>query len=298
MNTTQIGYLCALAAALIWSGFILVSRFGGVSELTSFDMIAIRYVTCSFLLLPVWWFKFRFKGFDKRLIAASVIGGLIYALFTFQGFSQAPASHAAILLAGLMPFFIIVLSYFINGERPSKQKWFGIGFITLGILLLFLPLLQNGQLNIGHFYFAAGALCWSIFSVLIKRWNIDPWEVTISLAVVTCVIYMPFYIMFAPKAISIDLWRTISVQAFYQGFLATIVQVVLFVKAVQYIGPSSMGAMMAIVPIISGISALFLFNEPSSSALVIGLFMVSFGAWFAHTRLIKVLNQRSKKSMS
>jgi len=292
MNTTQIGYLCALAAALIWSGFILISRFGGISELTSYDVIAIRYVTCAMLVLPIWWIKFRFKLFDKRLIAASIIGGLIYALFAFQGFSTAPASHAAILLAGLMPFFIIVLSYFINDERPSMKKWIGIILITLGIMLLFLPLLEGELLNSGHFYFIAAAGCWSLFSVLIKRWNISPWEVTISLAVVTCLIYMPFYILFAPKAINVQLWEVIAVQAIYQGFLATIVQVVFYVKAVQLIGPSSMGSMMAIVPLVSGISALFIFDEPFSLTLMFGLMLVSFGAWFAHSRfLFKSLSQ-------
>lgn len=291
MNTTQTGYLCALVAALIWSGFILVSRFGGISELTSYDVIAIRYVTCSVLVIPIWWIKFRFKMFDKRLIAASIVGGLIYALFTFQGFSSAPASHAAILLAGLMPFFIIVLSFFLNGERPSIQKWIGVAAITIGIGLLFLPLLQGGLLNIGHFYFVAGALCWSVFSVLLKRWNISPWEVTISLAVVTCVLYMPFYILFAPKGITIELWPVIATQAFYQGFLATIVQMVLYVKAVQCIGPSSMGTMMAIVPLVSGISALFIFNEPFSYALLSGLTLVSFGAWFAHSKLLSNNNK-------
>ena len=285
MNTTQIGYLCALGAALIWSGFILVSRMGGLSELTTFDIIAIRYVACTALVLPIWWFKFRFKMFDKRLIAASVIGGLIYALFTFQGFSYAPASHAAILLAGLMPFFIIILSYFFNKERPSNQKWLGITFITTGIGVLIFPLFINGVINIGHAYFVAGAICWSLFSVLIKRWNISPWEVTISLAVVTCVIYMPLYWLFAPKAISIALWKSVAVQAFYQGFLATIVQVILYVKAVQNIGPSTMGTMMAIVPIISGTSAIFLFNETLSPSLITGLILVSLGAWLAHSRL-------------
>lgn len=286
MNTTQVGYLCALAAALIWSGFILVSRVGGISELTTYDVIAVRYVTCTVLVIPIWWFKFRFQLFDKRLIAASVIGGLIYALFAFQGFSTAPASHAAILLAGLMPFFIIVLAYFLNGERPSKQKLIGVGLITFGIGLLFWPLLRDGLLHVGHGYFVAAAFCWSLFSVLIKRWNISPWEVTISLAVVTCILYMPYYLAFAPKNISVDLWQDIAIQAVYQGFLATIVQVVFYVKAVQYIGPSSMGAMMAIVPLISGISALFLFNEPSSYALVLGLLMVSFGSWFAHSFIV------------
>jgi len=45
MDNTQKGYFYALAAALIWSGFILISRLGGISELGAFDVIAIRYIT-------------------------------------------------------------------------------------------------------------------------------------------------------------------------------------------------------------------------------------------------------------
>lgn len=294
MSTTQAGYLYALGAALIWSGFILMSRFAGVSELTSYDTMAIRYVTCAVLVLPIWWLKFKFKPLDRRLIAASIIGGLIYAMCAFQGFAVAPASHAAILLAGVMPFFIIVLSFFLNGERPSKQKWLGVSVITLGIGFLFLPLLQGGMLNSGHFYFLVAAVCWSLFSVLIKRWNISPWEATISLAVVTCVIYFPLYLAFAPKGMSVELLPVIAAQAVYQGFVATIIQIIFYVKAVQYIGPSSMGSMMAIVPLVSGISALFLFDEVASFSLVAGLVMVSLGAWFAHSRLIAKLHNINK----
>jgi len=288
MDNTQKGYFYALAAALIWSGFILISRLGGISELGAFDVIAIRYITCSALVLPIWWFKFRFNLLNTKLIASSVIGGLAYALCTFQGFQLVPASHAAVLLPGLMPLFIIVFSFLINGERHSIEKWFGIVVITLGIFTLFWPMLKNPQdLSVGHLYLVSGALCWAVFSVLIKRWEISPWQATVSLAVVTCVIYVPVYLVLLPKKLTMVLLPDIALQAFYQGFLATIVQMILYVRAVQIIGPSSMGSMMAIVPLISGISALFIFNEVATMELVSGLILVSMGAWLAHKKWFK-----------
>jgi drug/metabolite transporter (DMT)-like permease len=291
----QQGYGFAFAAALIWAGFILVSRVGGMSELLAFDVIAIRYATCAAILLPIWWFKFRFKLFTPRLIICSLVGGLAYALCAFSGFQLASASHAAILLPGMMPLFIIVLSFLINKESHGAQKWFGIGVITLGIIVLFAGELGvfKGELNLnvttllGDGWLVAAAFFWAVFSVLIKRWQITPWQVTVSLALLTCLFYLPVYIVLLPKAIAVASWTDILLQAFYQGIMATIVQMIFYVKAVQKIGPSNMGAVMSIVPVISGLAAIVLFNELVTVELAMGLVLVSLGAWLAHSRYLE-----------
>jgi len=288
MSNTKKGYCYALAAAFIWSGFILISRLGGIGELGAYDIIAIRYLSCSLIVLPIWWFKFRFNLVNAKLISCSIIGGLAYALCIFQGFQLVPASHAAVLLPGLMPLFIIMFTFLINSERHANEKWLGIAVITVGVFTLFWPMLKNPQqLSIGHLYLVCGALCWAIFSVLIKRWGISAWQATVSLAVITCIIYLPVYLAFLPKKISMTLLPDIAVQAFYQGFMATIVQMIFYVRAVQIIGPSSMGSMMAIVPLLSGISALFIFNEVATAELISGLALVSIGAWLANKKWLK-----------
>jgi len=284
------GYLCALGAVLIWSGFILVSRKGGISPLLSYDIIAIRYLTCASLLLPVWLFWKRFNLLQPRLIISALIGGLAYALFAFKGFELAPASHAAILLPGLLPLVIVLLTIFVNKERHPLEKYVGVGLISLGIGMLFWQeFKQSGGFSNGHLSLMAAAICWAIFSVLINRWNIKPWEATVSLAVVTCAVYLPVYIVYLPKAISTESWQDVLLQSFYQGFLATIVQMMLYVRATQLIGAAQMGSMMAIVPILAGFSAIPLFGEPLSPALLLALFLVSLGVWVANTRIVQTL---------
>lgn len=302
MSDQRIGYGFAIAAALIWAGFILVSKLGGMSELLAFDVIAIRYMTCAAILLPIWWFKFRFKLFTPRLVTCSLVGGLAYALCAFSGFQLASASHAAILLPGMMPLFIIVLSFLINKESHGLQKWLGIVVITLGIIVLFAGELGvfKGAINfnittlLGDSWLVAAAFCWAVFSVLIKRWQITPWQVTVSLALLTCLFYLPVYLVFLPKALSQASWTDILLQAFYQGIMATIIQMIFYVKAVQKIGPSEMGAVMSIVPVISGVAAIVIFNEPISEELVVGLVLVSLGAWLAHSRFFKRKNAASE----
>jgi len=280
------GYLCALAAVLIWSGFILVSRMGGISPLTAYDIIAIRYVSCAAFVFPFWFFWQRFNLFQPKLIICSLIGGLAYALCAFNGFKVSPASHAAVLLPGLLPISIALISTLMNKERHSAVKWLGIMMITFGIMVLFWYEFQkSGSLSVGHGLLVGAAVCWATFSVLINRWDISPWQVTVSLAVITCVVYTPVYLMYLPKNISINLLYDIGVQVFYQGFLATIVQMLFYVRAVQLIGAANMGSMMAIVPILAGVSAIYIFDEKLNSELTFAMMCVSLGVWVANSKL-------------
>ncbi len=292
MSETKKGYLLGITAALIWCGFILVSRMGGISELTSYDVIAIRYLTCASLLLPLWWFKWRFTLFTIKNITASLIGGLAYALCAFKGFEMAPASHAAVLLPGVIPLLVIVLAFWVNHEAQGKAKWLGLAVIALGIAMLFVQQLSPGGegVQMGHVWLVLGAAFWALFTVLIKRWNISPWQAMVSLAVITSMLYLPVYVLLLPSKLSVELLPDIALQVVYQGVVATIIQMYLYVRAVQLIGASAMGSVMAIVPVVSGVLALFVFKEPISIELVVGLVLVSLGAWLTHSKWLSERN--------
>ena len=112
----------------------------------------------------------------------------------------------------------------------------------------------------------------------------------------TCLLYLPIYLLWLPKNISVDLWQDILLQGFYQGVLAATIQVMLYAKAVQIIGASGMGSMMAIVPVLAGVSALYVFDETLKPALVIAMILVSFGVWLANTNKFTstIINKQRK----
>ncbi|MDY6920965.1 MAG: DMT family transporter [Pseudomonadota bacterium] len=279
------GYLFALGAVSIWSGFILVSRFGGMSQLQPWDMMAIRYGTCSLILLPVWLIWWRFPVWQPRFLISASLGGLAYALCVFQGFESAPASHAAVLLPGTMPLFIALISQLSGQERLTPIRWLGIFVISLSILLLFSQLITSTQgMQWGHLWFVAAAFFWSLYSVLLKHWQISPSQSAISLALVTALFYLPVYGLFIDTSLNRVSLSELLLQAGYQGVLAAIVQILLYVQAVRRIGPSAMGAMMAAIPLISGLAATVVFAEPLTGMLVICLALVSLGVVLANIR--------------
>ena len=89
-----------------------------------------------------------------------------------------------------------------------------------------------------------------------------------------------------------SLINEIAIQSFYQGFMATIVQMLLYVRAVQLIGAANMGSMMAIVPILAGFTAIPVFNEVLNEELIISLLLVSLGVWIANSKHAQNMHRR------
>jgi len=285
------GYVFGLIAVLIWSGFVLASRQGGLSALNHYDVIALRYGTCALLLLPLWWFKYRFNVLQLKYICIALIGGLAYALSTFHGFQLAPASHGALLLPGTMPFFIFVLAVLVGQISVEPIKLIGVGLISCGVALLFIQqaTLGTGEADVvtGDMLFLLGAFCWGVFSILIKHWQIPPWHAVISVALLTSIIYLPWYVFLAPKNIMLASVESVALQMVYQGVLANIIQLYFYARAVAILGANGMGSLMALVPVIAGVSAIFVFSEPVTVYLVSGLCVVALGAWLTQMERFK-----------
>ena len=81
-----------------------------------------------------------------------------------------------------------------------------------------------------------------------------------------------------PKQITVAPWSSVLLQALYQGIGPTIIAMLLFLKAVSILGPERTGAMIALVPVLAGLAATQVLNEPLSASLVVGLVLVSLGA--------------------
>lgn len=154
------GYVFTALVVAIWTGFIIVSRACGVSTLTTWDVIAIRYTTAAGILLPVWLFWKRVTLFNGRLIYLTITGGFGYSVLVFSGFKLAPAAHAAILLPGLMPFAVAVIAWFLLGEHPTASRYLGLAIAAVPLLskplspwMIFGLLLVSSGALIGQFQF-------------------------------------------------------------------------------------------------------------------------------------------------
>lgn len=271
------GYVFALIAVLVWTGFILISRAGALASLSLPDMMMVRFGTAFVLFSPFIWVQ-RKAIFQWRMMTVGAIGGLAYSLSVFHGFQYAPATHAALLLPGLMPIMIAVLAFFFAAERHGRFAWLGISISSLGILALLLETLLSGvSYWLGDISFVFACLFWGIFTVLLRRWKFIPWHATLGVITATTLLFMPYYLTQLSNAFEGVSYGMIGLQAFYQAVMAIAVQFVCYGKAVHILGATKMGALMALVPLLASVFAVPLFGEQITTGLIVALVCISVG---------------------
>lgn len=284
-GTVAQGYIAALGMAAIWAGFIIVSRLGGKSELNGWDITALRLSFGSLILLPFSLSIPRQAWRDMKLWILALTGGAAFLVIIYSGFKLAPAAHGGILVPGMQPFLTTIMAWIIIGARPPKQRVFALMPIATGLLCVAMPTILGTHLDpsivIGDILLFTSSAVWAVYTILARRWIYDPWLLTRFLALASAIVYLPIYILFCPKGIFDVSLGMIALQGFYQGIGPTILAMLLFLRAVSILGAERTGALTALVPIMAGIAAVPLLDEPLTGWLIAGLIFVSCGAYLA-----------------
>lgn len=277
------GWFAALGAVALWTGFIVVTRYAERGALLPTDLAALRVAGAGLIMAPWLWARRDMLPSPPRLLALALSGGIGYALLAYHGFALAPAAHAAVLLPGMMPFLIALIAVPLLGERPSRLRSIGLAIVAAGMVCVALDALQlrAGRVLLGDALFVAAAACWSLFTVLLRRWQVGAWDAVAITACLSALLYLPVWAVALPSALMSAPWPEIALQGIYQGFLAVIVAMALFVRAVAGIGPTRMGVLMAFVPVGGALLAIPLLGEPLTAYTAAGVALVSGGAILA-----------------
>jgi drug/metabolite transporter (DMT)-like permease len=279
------GYAAALTTVVVWAGFILISRLGGKTGLTGWDIVALRLGVAALVLLP---FSLNLPAGswrDLRLWGLASLGCLGFLIFVYAGFKLAPAAHGGILIPGMQPFLVTGLAWLLLGTRPSRQRLWALMPIALGVACMAVPVIANlgqGPSTLpGDALLLAGSLCWAAYSVLVRKWVFDSWMLTRFVTLASALVFLPVYALWLPKGLDTVPTSMLVLQGLYQGLGPAILAMLLFLKAVKLLGAERTGAMVALVPVLAGLLAVPLLGETLTATLVAGLALVSLGAFLS-----------------
>lgn len=280
-HSPSAGYIYAGLTILIWASFVVISRLGGKSALTPFDITALR-LTVSGLILGAWLLKRGLPPLKIHQIAVFVACvGFAYPLFAYSGFTFAPASHGALLLSGTLPFMTALLGLLILGERLTRARVVGLLLIAGGVGLIGGESLTGGRGErdwLGDLLFLCASFSWALFTIFLKKWRMRALDVTLIVGVCSMLAYMPLYLLFLPKNIAQASMQDIVLQAVFQGVFVVCIAMILFIKATEHLGPVRISMLMSLVPALGAILAVPVVGEPLTQAVMVGIALVSTGA--------------------
>jgi drug/metabolite transporter (DMT)-like permease len=276
------GAFFGLAAVSIWAGNIVVAGLGLRSNLSPWDISAIRFGVAGFVLMP---YLMR-RGFAlDRLgwigLVALVLGGAPTVLLANAGLLFAPAAHAGALFPGVMPLMVALLAAAILKEAFTLQKSVGFALIATGVAGIVWG--SGGTIgteqNIGHLLFLGSALAFACYTVAMRRARLDGLHAAAISAVGSMLIYMPPYAIVAGAGILDAPPGAIALQALVQGLLTAVISYIVYGRAVSILGASSGAAFAASCPAMTAIMAIPILGEWPSALDWLAIALISIGVY-------------------
>lgn len=266
---------------LIYTLQFLTARASLQGHITPSGLTILRFYAAGALLLP-YICKAEARTHVAQLglvkiITLSVLAGFPYLMVINTGISLTSAGYVATVGPGSIVLFSFLLPLFLLKAKPDRVSIISTSLITFGILLFIYNTFQERGLSpVGTALFVLQGLMFSLYGVLIKRWQVSP---VLGTAVVSLVSCPPALIAHAamPTGFADSTIAEILFQAVTQGILAGAAAIFLYTYIVQKTGPQRASLVMPSVPIITTVAGCLLLNETLSVVQVVGLISMALG---------------------
>ncbi|MFD1951574.1 DMT family transporter [Sphingomonas arantia] len=284
------GWAYGLLAAVIWGGYLAVSRHGIAAGLGAADLAFIRYGVAGPLLLP-WLLRhspLTLAGIGWRQgVVLSLLAGPLFVLVGASGFRFAPLAHGAVIQLGTVTLMSAVLAWLLVGERLSATRILGLGILVAGLAVIAGPSLVAGGSDawIGDLLFALAGMMWALFTVLQRQWAVPPLAATAAVSVLSAIIYSPLYLwLHGTTALLRADAVLIAEQILVQGILSGVVALFAFGRAVQILGAGRAALFPALAPAVAIMLGIPLTGEIPDATQIAGLLILSAGLAIAVRR--------------
>lgn len=283
-----LGLLAAFAAAATGSAWQLASRHGVTTTLGPRELAALRYFIPAVVLAPVLW---RMRGFfpaglSRRRLALLVAGGGVpFGLVVLAGAQFAPAAHMGIFVAGCVPLFATLGSWWLDREPIGGMRLAGLALVVIGIAAFGADSWRAspGAWRGDAMFLVAAVLWGAIYTLASRGSGLGPWQGAALVNGWSALLLLPLLaIAGAPRLWTAPL-ADLAWQAIGQGVVAGLLGLVAYLAAIVRLGAARASLSAALVPLLTAAGGAWLLDEPLSRATVVAAVVVALGVLLAAT---------------
>ena len=283
-------YALPMIAVLIWSLNITVTRYVAefISPISiSFYRWLIAFVLMSpFVLLSVWKYRTEIRQHAWQFAVLGACGMVFYQGLAYSAAHYTTATNMGIINA-FTPIFTIFISMFILKEMPTRYAVIGGILSFLGLLYVMsqgnLQSLMHLAGHWGDLLMILAVFLYAFYGVFLKKWQIKiPLLTSLYVQIAFALLFhLPFVFV-----LGLDVINSQNVgSVLYAGVFPSIVAPLVWMMAVQYIGPNRTSIFMNVMPIGTALIAYFWLNEAWTIYHTIGGVIILLGIALAQKRV-------------
>ncbi|WP_242614858.1 DMT family transporter [Priestia megaterium] len=283
-----------------------VSTKAVLDKLDPYTLLVLRFgIGALFLLILLVLKRYSLNiplKYIPHLIVLGILGVFIHQVIQATALLTINASAAGWIIS-FSPVFTVILSVFFLHEKMTLLKASGIILAIIGVLLVTTSSNQHSlqlPVNIGYLLMILSTLNWAIYSVLLKKLDIQ-----LPSLVVTFYMCLIGFTLTTPFLIRNKGWEIMpflkSVEWAHLLFLGVFVSGVAYwywAKALEVLEASQVSVFLYLEPVATLITAVLLLREKIIPVSILGGVIIILGVIVANGRLLTFLRYlpwRNKK---
>jgi drug/metabolite transporter (DMT)-like permease len=287
INKNNTAYIFLFFATLFWSGNFLVGKFASQYEIPPFSLNFYRWFFAWLILAP-FTIKEIFK--KKNYILKN------YKYYTLLGITSVTILNftqviSGVLMISTIPVMIIFISSILKIEKTNTFQILGVACSFIGVVLIItkadLGILINLNFNKGDITMVFGMLSWATYSVLLKKKKHELSQLTLLEVVISFgfIFLIPIYFIEYQMGYRIVLNQNFYMILFYVVLFPGLISFIFWIKGVSLIGANRAGIFLHMMPVLSAIMAMIIFNEKFMFYHMLGALFILTGILLSNRKI-------------
>ena len=295
MSKNYLAYTLLVFATFCWSGNFIVGKFAYLFEVPPLTLNFLRWVSVWLLLIP-FTYKEIYESWEhikKNWMVISFMG--VITISTFNSVVYFALTHTqvinAVLVLAAIPAVTIIISSFMKVDKTNIFQLVGLLLSVIGISAIIsnadLNKIFSLSFNKGDLWMLVCVLSWSLYSTLLKKHKFKFSQFTlIQLMVSVGIIFlMPQFFYEKSIGLEVNLNKAFFIILFYVVVFPALAAYYCWQKGVEIVGPNRATMFIQLMPLLSAILAILIFQEKFELYHFIGASFILSGIYLSNRKL-------------
>ena len=295
MPNKYLAYVLLVLATFFWSGNFIVGKFATLFQIPPLTLNVFRWISVWIILFPFTykeiynnlpiikknWFIISFMG----IITISTFNSVVYFALNY-----AQVINAVLVLAAI-PAATIVLSSVMNIEKTNIFQLSGLflSIIGIGTIISYgdIQKLISLSFNKGDLWMLVCVITWALYSTLLKKNKFEFSQFSLIQLMVSVGILFLIPQLFYEKSIGLELEynKAFFLILFYVVMFPAIAAYYCWQKGVAIIGPNRASMFIQLMPLLSAVMAIIIFNEKFELYHFAGAVFILTGIYLSNRKI-------------
>ena len=290
-----LAYLYLFLTVTFWAGNFVVGKLASFYEVPPFSLNFYRWFFAWLILAPftipeiLEKRNYIIKNYKLFIVlgvtSITVFNSIVYYSLNFT------QVISGVLMISTIPVMIIFISSILKIEKTNIFQIIGVIFSFSGVILIItkanLDILLNLDFNKGDLTMVIAMFSWALYSSLLKKQKYELSQLSLLEVIITfgLIFLIPIYFIEYQLGYIIKVEKPFILILSYVVLFPGLASFILWIKGISMIGANRSGVFLHLMPILSAIMAMIIFNEKFMFYHILGAIFILTGIILSNRKI-------------